>query len=472
MENKIVDEANKLVNSDGLEPLKIHDASSDLPAIRKRIISLALPSITEFMIHMTIGIVDLAFVGRLGAEATAASGMAWQIIWFTELAFFGVNAGVTALVARNIGAGDEKAARRAAGQALMITMFLAFLCTLFFIYYAEGILRLLGSEDSVITLGSAYIRILASTFLCSALMFCITTVLKSTGDTRTPMIIAAATSILNIILDYGLIFGKFGLPEHGALGSAEASAIVIFLGSLFAIAGILLGWFKIKISPDDIIRFDKVVCWKIIKIGIPVSMEQLAWSLAYAVIIWIVARSGTVHLAVHNIILKAESLSFMPGVGFSVAAKIAVGQALGEGSIEKAKLYVWESVKIGMMLMGSAGLAFLLIPQTLVSFFSVDPEVIALGASTLFVLGIIQPIQGMLFVLLGAFKGAGDTKAVMIIALAGMMLVRIPLSYFFGITLGLGVLGAWGGGMGIDIAVRAYICYKRFLGSKWADVTL
>ncbi|MCD4784069.1 MAG: MATE family efflux transporter [Candidatus Eremiobacteraeota bacterium] len=442
----------------------------DIKSVRKNITSLAIPSIGEFILHMSIGIVDLAFVGRLGAEATASSGIAWQVIWFMSMLFFGINAGTIALVARYTGAGHKEKAQAAAGQSLIIATILSFFATLFFIYYADGILRILGAKPDITQMGASYLRILASSFMCMSLMMNITASIKSSGDTRTPMFIAGALVVLNVFLDYGLIFGKFGLPAHGFLGSAEASVIVTSLGTIFCITGIFLGWFKIKITPENFLRLRWDIIGKILKIGLPVSLEHLFWVTAAALFVWMVARMGTVPLAVHNILLRAESFSFMPGIGFSVAARVAVGQALGEGNKAKARACAWESVKMGSVLMGAVGLVFVLFPHMFIKIFTNDPAVIAGGAETLRIIGIIQPIQGILFVLMGTLKGAGDTKATMVIAFVGLWCVRIPLAYIFGVTLGLGVLGAWGIGMTVDIALRAYLCYHRFLGGKWMKV--
>lgn len=439
----------------------------DISSVRKNIISLAIPSIGEFLLSMTIGIVDLAFVGRLGAYATASSGMAWQFVWFVNMVFIGVNAGATAVIARYWGAGDKKNARKAAGQTLLITLILSFICTLMFIFLAEGMFKFLGAGPGVIKYGSAYLRILASTYICASLMMAANTCMKSAGDTKTPMLIVGLLVIMNVFLDYGLIFGKLGLPAHGLLGSAEASAFVMFVGAVLSVGGLFAGRFRIKVKPEDFGRFNWEISRVIIKIGLPISLEHLCWSISAAMVIWVCASLGTVHLAVHNILLKAESLSFMPGLGFSVAAQVAVGQALGEGNEEKARVAASESMKICIAIMGAAGLLFVFFSRQIIGFFTSDPEVLTLGTRTLQILALVQPNQALAYVMLGTMKGAGDTKAALAIGLIGMILVRIPLVYLFGVTLGLGVLGAWGGGMGLDIAVRAWLSYKRFLSGKW-----
>jgi putative MATE family efflux protein len=196
----------------------------------------------------------------------------------------------------------------------------------------------------------------------------------------------------------------------------------------------------------------------------------LFYSISSAVVIWIIARLGTEQIAAHNVLLRAESLSFMPGIGFTIAAGIVVGQALGEKNPEKARVAAWESIKIGIALMGTMGLIFFLFPRLIVGMFTNDPQVLSIGSAALMVVGIIQPVQALMFVLSGALKGAGDTKTSMIISFCGLWFIRAPFAYLFGSVMGLGVVGVWGGGMCLDIAFRAFLYYRRFLGDKWVKI--
>jgi len=441
----------------------------DIPGLRRTILSLAIPSIGEFLLLMSIGIVDLAFVGRLGANATASTGMAWQLIWLLNMVFIGVNRGTLALVARYTGARDKESAQSAAAQSLLISIISSFFISMFILTFAEDLFRILGASPEVMKIGAPYIRILSCAYIFNIMLMCANTSLKGAGDTRTPMLITGLLVILNIFLDYGLIFGKFGLPAHGALGSAEASAMVTALGAFLSVGGLFFGWFRIRVTPDSFARLKWNMIGKILRVGLPVSLEHLFWSGAAAVLLWMVANMGTVPLAVHNILMKAESFSYMPGIGFSIAAGVVVGQALGEGNEKKARVSAWESVKIGMWIMGSMGLLFLLLPRFIVGIFTDQPQVLSIGAYSLMVIAIIQPVQAMLFVLLGAFKGAGDTKATMNISLLGMSLVRVPFAYLLGVTLGFGVTGIWAA-VCLDVAFRAYLCYRRFQGDDWMKV--
>ena len=443
--------------------------SIDIPSLRKKIISLALPSIGEFMLWMAVGIVDLAFVGRMGPDATASAGMAWQIVWFVSMIFMGINRGTSAIVARYTGAKDRKSSELAAGQAMLISVLVSFFATFIFTEFAERLFVILRASPEVIKLGAAYIRILSSSYIFSNMIMCANNALKGAGDTKTPMLVAGFMTVLNIFLDYSMMFGKFGFPAHGVLGSAEASAIVTFLGALLVVGGMFLGKFRVKLTPENFIAINPEMITRIIKIGMPNSVEHFIWSGSSAIILWMVAGMGVIPLAVDNILLKAESFSYMPGIGFSIAAGVIVGQALGEKNRMKARTAAWESIKIGMWIMGSMGVCFLLFPRFVIRIFTDDPELLTMGAQTLMVVALIQPVQAVLFVLNGVLNGAGDTKATMFISLLGITFVRVPLAYLFGITMGMGVAGVWGA-ICLDVAVRTYIVYRRFRGDEWMKV--
>lgn len=442
----------------------------DRKAVRKTIISLAIPSIIEFVLVTAIGIIDLMFIGKLGAVSTAAAGLAWQIIWFLNIFFSGINTGTAALVARYVGARERDKAELAGGQSLLLSLFFSAVTTGIIIYFSEKIFTLLGADREVTLLGARYLKILASTFVLQCMMICCYQIMKSAGDTKTPMIVTGIMVLINSVLAWAMIFGKLGFPAHGVLGSAEASALVMGFEALLVFYLMFSGKLRIKILPQQFTAFNWDIVKKILGIGAPSSLEHMFYSSSAAVVIWIIAKAGTEQIAAHNVLLRAESLSFMPGIGFSIAAGIAVGQALGEKNMEKARIAAWESMKMGIMLMGTMGALFFLFPRWFIGLFSNDPQVLAIGAGALLVVGIIQPVQATMFVLSGALKGAGDTKTSMIIAFCGLWFIRAPFAYLFGTMLGLGVIGVWGGGMCMDIAFRAYLYYKRFLGDKWVKI--
>ena len=309
----------------------------DQNALRKQLVTLALPSIAEYMLKMMVGVVDTIFVGRLGPQALAVSGLSWAIIFYCYMPMWGMNAGVAAVVSRYWGAGEYKKARRAAGQALLLNLIMPLVVSILLIIWGKDFLRLLGASPDVVKMGSRFLGVLISTTLFTGMTFGAQAILKATGDTRSPMFITGAVNILNVGLDYCLIYGKFGFPAHGVIGAAEASAVVKLLGAVLAVGGLFFGLFRIKVSPSDFARIDKDMMSRIVRIGWPSMMEHGFFSAASTAFTWVITSLGTTALATHSVLIHAESFSFMPGIGFSVASGIIVGQSLGAGNREKAR---------------------------------------------------------------------------------------------------------------------------------------
>jgi putative MATE family efflux protein len=452
--------------ADDTAPESPPDAGIDRKLLRKRLLGLALPSIGEYILKMMMGVVDTAFLGRVGPEALAVSGLSWSILFYFTMPLFGMSAGVSAIVARYVGAGDRKNAARAAGQALLINVAASSLITLVLILFAGDFLRLMGASPQVAQKGARFLCILSSTFIFTALMFAANDILKAAGDTRTPMLIIGLVNVLNTWLAYCLLYGKMGFPNHGVMGVAEASAAMRALGAFLSFGGLMMGWFRLKVGFADIATIDREMIARILRIGGPSTMESIFFSVAATAFTWVVTSLGTESLAAHNVLMQAESFSYMPGIGFSVASGILVGQALGEGDRAKARAAAWEGARIGTLIMGSMGLVFFFFPESVVRIFTDSPPVVDISSRTLRIVGLIQPVQGLMFCLLGALRGAGDTATTMKISLAGTWLVRFPGAYVMVKFLGAGIPGAWGG-MCIDIAFRTLLLLRRIQKDGW-----
>lgn len=441
----------------------------DKGEIRRGLIALALPSMGEYILKMMVGAVDTAFVGRLGAEQLAVSGLSWMLLFFCTMPLFGMNTGLSAIVARHWGAKRFKEAGRVAGQALILNMIAGVLVTVVLIVFAPKLLKILGASPYVVETGSRFLRIISSSFIFSVMMFASHAILKASGDTKTPMFVIGFVNVLNIGLDYCLIYGKFGFPEHGVIGVAEASALVRVIGAVISFGGLFLRFFRIYVTPEDFARIDLGIMKSVIRIGGPSMIEYAFFSTAMTAFTWIMIRLGTDALATHNVMIQAESFSFMPGIGFSTATGILAGQSLGANRPDKARATGLEGAKMGAVLMGTIGLIFILFPEFIIRIFTDSPAVLDIGTHTLRVIGMVQPLQGMMFCLYGALRGAGDTKTTMKISLAGLWLVRVPVAYLLGVTLGAGVAGVYGG-MCMDIAFKGWILLLRFRQKGWEEI--
>lgn len=435
---------------------------------RRKILALAWPAVVGNIMYTVVSLVDMIMVGSLGPKALAAVGLGGLIIWISYGIMASVATGTTALVARFTGAGEKDNTERALVQSFVLVALFSLFITALALAYSEKILLLIGAERAVAELGGVYLRavFLATLFIFSG--FVAEGALRGAGDTKTPLKIDIIINATNIALDYLLIYGNLGFPKLGVLGAGMASAFSFTLGAVLYFAVLLSGRYVLSLKPSNI-GVDFSMMRRILRIGVPSSIEKLIMSGSMTVYTSIIVGFGTIPLAAHQIGLRIEALSFMPGIGFAVAATALVGQNLGAGNREKAYNIGWETSKLCAWLMSIIGLILFLFPKEFILFFTRDEGVIELGILYLRLVAISQPFLALTFVLAGGLNGAGDTRRVMYTTIFGLWFFRLPLAYFLGVTLGYGVFGAWVA-MIIDIFVRSLILGYRFKSRKWMEI--
>jgi putative MATE family efflux protein len=268
-----------------------------------------------------------------------------------------------------------------------------------------------------------------------------------------------------VVLNYGFIFGKFGFPTLGVRGAGIATAIAFTWAAITYCIIFFSGRFPLKISRDGF-SLDMSTVHRIIRIGIPASLQRIVMSGSMIFYVSIIAGFGTTALAAHQIGLRVESLSYMPGFGFAVAATALVGQNLGAKDPQKAGESGWEAAKLCVVLMGTAGFFMIIFPTQMARLFVSDPQVVDLAAWYLRIVAISEPGLALVFTLSGGLQGAGDTRSPLYISIFGLWLFRIPLAYTLGVVLGWGAVGAWTA-MTIDTFVRGGLYLFRFRQGKW-----
>ncbi|MGI6083631.1 MAG: MATE family efflux transporter [Limnochordia bacterium] len=439
-------------------------------SIRIRVLTLAWPAIVDQFLTMAVNMVDTAMVGRLGAAALAAVGLGAQVMMVATAVFSSVTTGTTALVARFIGACDPENARKTARQSLVFGGFLAFVTSVFFVLFAEQIVGVLFSraEQDVLAGAASYVRIVGMGLIPQFLLIVTNSVLRGAGDTRTPMQITATANVVNVIGNYFLIFGIGVFPRLGLQGAAIATTIAHCVAAVLALRALFGGKKVVALSLRDDFRPDSEVLMRIFNVGIPAGMEQGVMRVGQLLFTMILSSLGTVAFAAHRIALQAESLSFMPGFGFALAATSLVGQALGAGEPEEAEHVGLEAARIAAFGMGLMGVIFLIFPRALVSVFTTDEAVIAQSAVVIRIVAVSQPFMAIHMVLAGGLRGAGDTRTVMLVSLVGICGVRLALSLLL-VSLGLGLVGAWIA-MTIDLILRGSLLYWRFRQGRWKEV--
>lgn len=451
--------------------------------MRKMVLMLAWPAITEMFLTTLVQFVDTAMVGSLGEVAITAVGVSNSPMMLLNGLFAALGVGSTALVARFIGAGDRNSANKVAQQSLLMGIVLALLVTLLVVPFAEAIPRLMGAEPDVIPVAGSYFRILSFTFVLAFSSFILTGVLRGAGDTKTPMHVNALANIVNVAGNFFLIFpsrelavdlpilGEISMWVPGAglgiIGAAIATAVARGLAGVIVLYIMFSGRNGVRVNFT--LKPDFAILRRVIKIGLPASGERLIMSGGQMLFSVIVLGLGTAQYAAHHLAIVAESLSYMPGFGFSMAATTLVGQGLGAGNPDLAERSGFTTWKLGAIVMCVMGVLFLTIPEYLIMIFNRDPEIIRYGAMCLRLEALAQLPFSASSILTGALRGAGDTVPPLIIAIVGRWVVRLTLAWYLVIQLDMGLLGAWTA-MVVDLWVRGVVTFLRFKGGRWKSI--
>lgn len=434
-----------------------------------RILSLSWPVVMEGLAAMLLNILITAMVGSLGAVALAGVGLAnvIQISLFMTLAGAGV--GASALVARETGAGDWQEVTRIIGQALLAGVAVSLGLTLAGLTLAKSLLSLIGAAPEVSRLAGDLVRILFLFTPFQLIMSIGNGALRGMGKTRLTFYNTIAVNSLAALAAAVLIFG-WGPPAMGPYGASLGVGISYLAGALLVLTVLSrrenggLRWRHIAAFRPDTVR-------RILDISWPTLLEQAALQGGRLAFTFMLAGVGTAQFAAHQIAVQVESISFMPGFGFSVAAMTLVGQNLGKGMARRADQYARLTCKIAFWGMTAMGCFIFIFARPLTSLFINDPEVIYWGALCVMISVLEQPTIGLNFVLGGALRGAGDTRWPMYVTTTGVWLCRLPLVYLFITVWGFPVTAAWYI-TACDFLVRSAILWRRFSSGKWRTVLL
>ncbi|MBQ38647.1 MAG: MATE family efflux transporter, partial [Gemmatimonadaceae bacterium] len=321
----------------------------------RRVLRLAVPSAGEMLLGMLVGLVNTYLVGHLGSASLTAVGLGVQWSMASMVLFTAVGTGAPALTARMIGARDLAGANRVVGQALAIACACGLVASALLIAFAEPAMVLMGARDEALRQGAVYLRIVMVASPISAMMFVGNACMRGAGDTRTPLLVMAVVNVVNISVAWTLVEGVGPIPALGVQGAAWGSTAGRAIGGLLVVALLLKGRAGLRLrwrGPDgDIAR-------RILRVGLPASLDQLIFRLGMLVWVRIVASLGTVAYAAHQIALNGESISFMPGWGFAMAATTLVGQGLGGRDHDRAEKDAMLCFGIAAVFMSLMGVVF------------------------------------------------------------------------------------------------------------------
>ncbi len=441
-------------------------ATADAPApldaatLRRRVFGLAWPVIGENFLETLLGIIDTLLVAGLGAVAIAGVGSALQVMFFLISALSALAVGSAVLVAQAIGARDPLRAGNLARQSLIWSVLLSIPLAIGGYLLSGPVISIFGLEPAVARIGVQYMQVTMGTVVVLVALFIGGGVLRGAGDSRTPMLVTALANVVNVGLAYSLIYGHFGLPALGPVGSAWATFLARALALLLLVGVLWRGRNGVSIGGHGSWLPDLKVARQVLQIGVPAALEQVLVSGAFLALSMVVARLGTEMLAAHRVTFNALSLSFLPGIGFGIAATALVGQSvgaqrIGEGGAAARVATIWAVAWMSAI----AALLFIFAPQVL-HLFTSDQAVVSAGASGLRIVALAQPFWAVMFVQSGALRGAGNTQFPLMVSGVGIWLA-VGLAFALIETIGGGLASVWAAFLIVSPAM-ALLMWRRF----------
>ena len=405
-------------------------------SLNRAILLLAVPMVLEMVLESLFAVVDVFFVGRLGADAVATVGLTESLLTLIFAVAIGLSMSTTAMVARRIGEKDTEGASVAGVQAIILGLSVSLLVGAPSLIFAPRLLQLMGASPEIVASGSGYARIALGGCGVVMMLFLNNAIFRGAGDAAIAMRLLWVSNIVNLLLDPCLIFGLGPFPRLGVTGAALATFTGRSIGVLYQFYRLARGTERLPGLARHL-RLNLAVLWRLVRVSIAGILQFAIAHTSWIGLVRIVSTFGAAAIAGYTIAIRILIFVILPSWGLSNAAATLVGQNLGAGKPDRAESSVWRTGFYNMLFLGSVGVILIIFAEPTVRLFTHDPEVVPLAASCLRILsyGNIGYAYGM--VMLQSFNGAGDTITPTWVNLFGFWFLEIPLAYWLAIPMNL-----------------------------------
>ena len=436
-------------------------------------LALSIPSILEQLVVTAMGYIDAAMVGHIGAEATASIGIVSSSTWLLHGILVGLYNAFSIQIAQYLGADRQQDARGVLRQAMLFNLAAGLAAAAFGIGISGHLPGWLGADVSLQANASAYFAIWSAALPFTMAMGMYTSMLRASGDALTPGLISVLVCVLDVVFNFFLINPTrtlWGITVWGAglgvPGAALGTALATVVGGLLALCILLFREGPLCIRKPGSWKITRACIRNLGKVGVPLAAERAALSSAQVLQVRIVSQLGTVAIAANSLGVSAEGLCYMAGYGIQGAAIALIGQAVGAHRKDMAKRFAWLCTLMGMGIMTLTGAGLFAFAPALMSIFTADAAVIALGARVLRIEAFAEPMFGASIVASGAMQGAGDSTACFVLNLVSMWGIRLTLAFLLAPRFGL--VGVWGA-MCFELCVRGLLFLIRLARGKWLE---
>ena len=437
------------------------------------VLMLSIPSILEQIVVTAMEYIDAAMVGHIGAEATAAIGIVSSSTWLLHGILVGLYNAFSIQIAQYLGADRQQDARGVLRQAMLFNLAAGLAAAAFGIGISGHLPGWLGADVSLQANASAYFAIWSAALPFTMAMGMYTSMLRASGDALTPGLISVLVCVLDVVFNFFLINPTrtlWGITVWGAglgvPGAALGTALATVVGGLLALCILLFREGPLCIRKPGSWKITRACIRNLGKVGVPLAAERAALSSAQVLQVRIVSQLGTVAIAANSLGVSAEGLCYMAGYGIQGAAIALIGQAVGAHRKDMAKRFAWLCTLMGMGIMTLTGAGLFAFAPVLMSIFTADAAVIALGARVLRIEAFAEPMFGASIVASGAMQGAGDSTACFVLNLVSMWGIRLTLAFLLAPRFGL--VGVWGA-MCFELCVRGLLFLIRLARGKWLE---
>ena len=409
----------------------------------RSLIRLALPIVAVQVGLMFMGVVDTLMVGRVSAAALAAVALGNLYFFFIAIFGMGVLFGLDPVVSQAVGARDDEAIARAMQRGFVMAVSLT-VVSLIPLLAVEPIIRLLRQPPDVVPLAAGYVKAATPGIIAFFGFVVLRQTLQAMDRVRPIVIAIVVANLVNAALNWLLVFGHWGFPAMGPIGTGWASTISrwTMLGFLAALTFARL---RPYLRPAGRVVLQPRPLWRMLRLGAPIGAQFQLEMGAFAVVALMMGWLGTAQMAGHQIAINLASLTFMVPVGIGQAAAVRVGQAVGRDDPRAARAAVKSALLAGAGFMSITAVLFLTIPGPLTALYTEEPEVVVVALALIPIAGVFQVADGLQVVSAGVLRGVGDTTAPFVANLLAFWIVGLPLGVYLGFRTTAGPAGLWWG---------------------------
>lgn len=431
---------------------------------------LTWPIFLEVFLFMLMGIADTFMLSALSDDAVSGVGAANQYLHIAILVLEVIGNGAAIVVSQYLGSKRYMEASKISALAITLNLGVGLVISAVFLLFSKHMMTAMNLQGDVLTYAQNYLSIVGGAIFLQAIINSLAAIIRVHGFTKQAMFISLGMNILHIAGNYILIFGKFGMPELGVQGAAISSAFSRLI-ALIVFFWLLYRVMEYRVKLKYYFTLSKEYVGKILKIGIPSAFEQVMYQACQIVFLYYATYLGTESLAARQYATNISMFTYLFAIAIGMGTAIIVGRLVGGNAKDEAYIRVWKSVKWAIGVTLCMVILVITFRTQLMGLFTTNHDIITLGSTVLLLSILLETGRTMNIVIINSLRAAGDAKYPVLIGAFSMVLMSLPLGYFFVFYLHMGLPGIWLA-IAIDEWTRAIIMFFRWRSRAWENYAL